>query len=100
MRSARLLLLSAILVLAGPVFAGLASAFWSAPGTGTASGAVATLNPPTGVAASASASTGTVHVTWTPSTAPDGSANNGFYVERFADATPQAVPNPLDRKRR
>jgi hypothetical protein len=88
MRSSRLLLLSAILLLAGSMFAGLASAFWSAPGTGTASGAVATLNPPTGVAASASASDGTVHVTWTPGTAPNGSANNGFYVQRFVGATP------------
>ena len=85
--SARLLLVAAALVL-GTVSAGQASAFWTAGGTGTAGGTAATLSPPTGVTATASAGTGTVRITWTQSAAPEGAPDDGFYVQRFEGATP------------
>ena len=88
MRSARLLLVTATLLLAGPVFAGPASAFWSGAATGATSESVGTLRPPTGVVATTSAGTSTVRIAWTRPTAPTGRAMDGFYVQRLDGTTP------------
>jgi hypothetical protein len=68
---------------------GLAFAYWSAQGSGSASASTATLNAPTNVAGAASGSA--VLVTWTGVTGPNAGAVTGYYVERFTGATPSAA---------
>lgn len=88
MKSARLLFVTATLLLAGPVFAWPASAFWSGAASGTTSESVGALRPPTGVVATAPAGASTVRVAWTRPTAPTGRAMDGFYVQRLDGTTP------------
>ena len=71
--------------------AGAGWAYFTSSGTGTASAAVGTLNPPTGVTVPET-STGTVTVSWTASVAsPPAVAPTGYYVERLSGATPSAA---------
>lgn len=87
MRAARLLVLVAISLLAGFASPGPASAYWAGDGTGSASGKVATLDPPTGVVASRVANSRTVQISWVAHNAPNGADDDGFYVRRVAGSS-------------
>jgi hypothetical protein len=79
----RLLILLPILVAIGAVGA---YAWFSATGSGNASGRVGTLNAPTNVSASATA--GTVSVSWAASTTSGGAvAPSGYYITRNNTST-------------
>ena len=59
---------------------GIAFAYWSATGSGTATASTGTLNAPTGTSASSTAGSGTVSISWT---APvGGAAPSGYRVSR------------------
>ena len=70
--------------------AAAAFARWSSTGTGTGTARTTTLAAPTGVTVPGSA-TATVPVSWTASSAPNGSAVSGYYVTRTAGSTPAAA---------
>ena len=74
----RRILVCALLVLG--LLAGIASAFFSAPGSGTASATVGTLNEPTNVVATATPGSSTVGISWTASAGP--LSPQGYYVLR------------------
>jgi hypothetical protein len=61
-----------------------AFAYYTSSGTGSASASVGTLNPPTGVTASAAGST--VTVSWVAPSS--GVAPQGYYVQRYLGSTP------------
>jgi hypothetical protein len=69
---------------------GVAFAYWTASGTGTASATAGTLNAPTAVIASATPGSSTVGVSWTAST---GLSPAGYYVirTRTSDSTTAAA---------
>lgn len=75
----------------GLLVGGLAWAFFTGSGAGTASGSVSTLTVPTNVAATASPGSTTVGVSWTAATAPGGASLNGYFVQRFVGTTPSAA---------
>ncbi len=75
--------LVALLVLAVGAFA-----FWSASGSGTASGSVGSLNAPSGASAASTAGSSTVAVSWTSSSLSNGGSPTGYYVRRWSGATP------------
>jgi hypothetical protein len=78
----KLLILLPILVALG---AAGAYAWFTATGSGNASGSVGTLNAPTGVSAAATGSS--VHVTWNDSTLGDGvTPASGYYVTRIKNS--------------
>lgn len=79
------IVVSTALALAAPA-APAAWAYFTATGSGTASAAVGTLAPPTGVSGAPTAST--VAVSWTGTAAPGGGAVDGYHVQRFQGATP------------
>ncbi|MGH9154703.1 MAG: beta strand repeat-containing protein [Acidimicrobiales bacterium] len=62
-------------------------AFWTTGGSGGASATLATLDAPTGVAASVAAGSGTAQVSWTATPAPGGGGVDGYYVQRYAGVT-------------
>jgi hypothetical protein len=60
--------------------AGVAFAYWTAPGSGTSAATTGTLNPPTGVTGAQTPGTGSVDVSWSaPAT---GATPSGYYVTR------------------
>ena len=64
-----------------------ALAFWTTQGTGSASATVGKLNAPTNVSVPSTASSGTVHVSWTGSTLGDGvTPASGYYVTRIKNS--------------
>jgi hypothetical protein len=72
-------LLTAGLATFGTV-AGIALAYWTATGSGTASATTGTLNPPTSVTGDQTPGTGSVHVSWVAPTT--GTTPAGYYVTR------------------
>jgi large repetitive protein len=67
-------------------------AYFTATGSGAAAVTVGTLNAPTLVTATQPhPGVGTVALTWTAATTPDGSALAGYYVERMSGSTPSAA---------
>lgn len=87
MRPGRLLVLVGISLMAGLACPGPASAYWRGDGAGSASGKVATLDPPTGVVASRVPNSRTVQTSWVAHSAPNGAVNDGFYVQRVAGSS-------------
>lgn len=81
MRARRLLLVAPILL---AISVSVAVAFWTAPGSSSASASVGTLNAPTNPSASATPGTSTVHATWTASAPAAGLSPQGYYVIRRA----------------
>jgi hypothetical protein len=72
--------------------AGIAWAYWSTTGTGTASASTATIDPPTGVTATATPGSGTVPVSWIASAVSSGHvAPTGYYVTRDNGTTVAAA---------
>jgi Bacterial Ig-like domain len=89
MRRARLLSLAA-----APAALLSAAAVWAyltTTASGAAPGSVGTLSVPTSVAASTTAGSGTVSVTWHAAALSNGTAPTGYYVQRFAASTPSAA---------
>jgi hypothetical protein len=82
-----------LLALVATTLAGGAAAwaFWTAPGSGTASAASGSLGAPTDVAVPATSS-GTVHVTWSGSTLSTGEAATGYYVTRVRNGDSATSP--------
>jgi hypothetical protein len=78
---------AALLALAG---VGVAWAFWTSPGSGTASASAATFNPPTNVTASSTAGTGSAGLTWSAASLSTGGAPSGYYVSRIGGGTAAA----------
>jgi trimeric autotransporter adhesin len=84
-RASRLITFS-VFALGGLLVAGgLAWAFWTGSGAGSASGAVNTLAPPTAVTAVPGSST--VSVSWVATSAPGGGPITGYYVQRLLGST-------------
>ncbi len=84
-RNVSIMLLVALIALIGSV---AAFAYWTTSGTGTASGSVSTLNPPTNVAATATVGSGTVAVSWTASVSGSNAvAPQGYYITRTDTST-------------
>lgn len=76
-------------LLAAIFAAGVAWAYWSTTGSGTATATTGTLNPPTAVTASSTPGSGSASVSWT---APSGSvAATGYYVTRTSGSTTAAA---------
>ena len=80
-----------VILIVGPLLAllgaGAAWAFWTAPGTGTASASTGTINAPTAAAASTTAGLGTVSVSWTASTvSSSGTSPSGYYVTKVRNS--------------
>ena len=71
-----------------------ALAYWTAPGSGTASGSVGTLNAPTSVSASSTGGSSTVAVSWTASAPANGLLPTGYYVKRWNGTTPTVAGEP------
>jgi hypothetical protein len=66
---------------------GVALAYFTSTGSGTASASVGALNAPTIGTASTTAGTSTVHVTWTDSTLSNGSTPaGGYYITRIRNS--------------
>jgi hypothetical protein len=79
-----ILVVAPLLALLG---AGAAWAFWTATGSGTASASTGTINAPTAVAASTTAGSGTVNVSWTASApSASGAIPSGYYVTRVRNS--------------
>jgi hypothetical protein len=92
MKHIKKLLVLAAAAVGGVGLATTGWAFWSASGTGSASGAVSSLTAPSAVSASQpTPGVGTVHVAWTPPIAPDGTTVSSFSVQRFSGATPSSA---------
>ncbi len=91
MTHASRLLTFAVLALGGLSVGGLAWAFWTAGGNGSASGAVDTLDPPTTVTASSVPGSSTVPVSWVAPSAPGGGVLSGYYVQRLSGSSPSAA---------
>ncbi len=73
---------------------GLGTAVWAyltTSGAGNGSASVANMDAPAGVVATATAGSSTVGVSWFGVTAPDGGAVDGYFVQRFAGASPSAA---------
>jgi len=66
----------------------LAWAYWTQSGVGNASVGIGALTAPTDVAATSTAGSATVPVTWTGVTGPDGGAVGGYYVQRYSGGVP------------
>ena len=66
-------------------------AYWTALGTGTASATTGTLNAPAGVTVPGTNNTGSVHVTWTPSTPANGLLPQGYDVTKTTGAITSAA---------
>jgi urease gamma subunit len=82
----RVLVAVALAMLAAAVGA---VAYWTASGSGTASGNVNTLSAPTEVSGIVSSTT--VAVSWQGAVAPGGGSVDGYYVQRFSGSTPSAA---------
>jgi hypothetical protein len=83
---ARWVIAAAIAILVG--LGGIAWAYWTTTGSGTASASTATLNPPSDVTATATPGSGTVPVSWTASAVSAGHvAPTGYYVTRASGST-------------
>jgi Bacterial Ig-like domain len=92
MKHIKKLLVLAAAAVGGVGLATTGWAFWSASGTGSASGAVSSLTAPSAVSASQpTPGVGTVHVAWTPPIAPDGTTVSSFSVQRFSGSTPSSA---------
>jgi hypothetical protein len=76
-----------LLALAG---VGVAWAFWTSHGAGTASATAATFNPPTNVTATSTAGTGSAGLTWSAASLSTGGAPTGYYVTRIGGGTAAA----------
>jgi len=72
-----------LLALAG---IGVAWAYWSSQGAGTATASAATFNPPTNVTASSTPGSGSVAVGWSAASLSTGGAPSGYYVTRIGNA--------------
>ena len=68
--------------------AALAWAYWTQSGVGSASVGIGALAAPANVAATPTAGSATVPVTWTGVTGPDGGAVGGYYVQRYSGGVP------------
>ncbi|HEY5012579.1 MAG TPA: hypothetical protein VIK61_07730 [Acidimicrobiia bacterium] len=86
-RGRRLLLV--LTVAAGLGAAGaIGWAYFSAPGSGSATVGVTSLSAPSGVTVPAAVVGTTVHVSWTGVSAPGGSSTVGYWVRRYSGTTP------------
>lgn len=70
------------------VVGGLALAYWTGSGAGSASGSVGTFAAPSSVTATVSAGSATVSTAWVATSGPGGAAIDGYYVRRFSGSTP------------
>jgi hypothetical protein len=68
-----------------------AFAYWTTGGAGNASASVGTLSAPASATAANTPGSGTVSVSWSAVTAPDGGAVTGYYVQRYVGSTPSAA---------
>jgi hypothetical protein len=91
-RQARIRFARRVAVVAGVVgvssVAALAWAYWTQSGVGNASVGIGALAVPANVAATSTAGSATVSVTWTGVTGPDGGAIGGYYVQRYSGGVP------------
>ena len=86
-RASRFLTL-AMFACGGVLAVGLAWAYWTGSGTGTASGDVTSITAPGSVTAAATPGSPTVPVSWAATTGPGGGAIDGYYVSRMLGSTP------------